>query len=378
MTKLKTAFDKIILLVGLLCLALAPPASAMKVHNKDYTVWQNEVIDDDLFFGRGSLTIHGLVKGDVIGFGDRLTIDGRVGGDILFIADQVELTGAFDGDVRVISKDLLCGARIRKNISFISGDSHFTEGCIVGRNLVFMGNSLNFDGTIFGSIDGIVKNIRLNGIIERDVDLGQVDTLVVDNASHIKGRLTYRSPNPGIFHTDMPAEQGIAWTRIKEFKVINPIFARIFKEIWLLVSFIVTSITGAVLIAILPGPMRRSSVIEPGEIPARLLTGLACIVLVPLAILALAVTIIGLPVAFFALGVYILLFTVSWIIASLALGRLLLAKTQISNPHDIFIFILGSFICSLAVSLPIIGILIKLAIISFGTGLVVSRVKRRI
>jgi hypothetical protein len=117
---------------------------------------------------------------------------------------------------------------------------------------------------------------------------------------------------------------------------------------------------------------------NPEDIASKLFIGLAFIILAPLATVALAISIVGLPVSFLVLGAYILVLNISWILASLALGRMITTRTSLSNLHDIVTFVFGNLVCSFAVSLPLLGMLVRLAVLSFGTGLIISRVKRRI
>ena len=104
------------------------------------------------------------------------------------------------------------------------------------------------------------------------------------------------------------------------------------------------------------------------RVGASILSGMVAIVLVPLAVVALAMTVIGFPLAVVLTALYILILAMSSIVVSYRTGEWLLHRLWSSRWA---FMVLGVAIVSLGMSLPAVGWAIALFVLITGVGALV-------
>jgi cytoskeletal protein CcmA (bactofilin family) len=136
--KLKKNLIRFILILGLLAIPFStvyaqdPDGGDIVLFGQNYTVESGETLKGDIALFGGNVTIeeNAKVKGDIILFGGNLDIDGNIDGDIALIGGNVTITGEIDGDIVLIGgqANLTSTAVVDGSIAMIGGNLNKEEG----------------------------------------------------------------------------------------------------------------------------------------------------------------------------------------------------------------------------------------------------------
>lgn len=137
------------------------------------TIYEDEVVNDDLYLGTGSLTIDGEINGDVFVFANEVIVNGIIRGDLFAGAGQVTINGEVTDDVRVGTQRLLLGSDAKIGSDLLLGGQGFIaeEGSFVGGDVKFGAALTSFNGTVEGDIQGGGTSVEINGTVGGSVDL---------------------------------------------------------------------------------------------------------------------------------------------------------------------------------------------------------------
>jgi cytoskeletal protein CcmA (bactofilin family) len=240
----------------------------------------------------------------------------------------------------------------------INGDVTVERGEVVEG--VFI---VNGDANISGRVDGDVILVAGDASVSGQIDgnlvtfAGRADLLP---KAAVSGDLVYGDEQPRIAPTAV-VEGDIdkkGWTDFGLLPIIGVIV------LWLAVG-ISAAILGILLILI--APRAADAAFEQAQ--TRFWTavgiGAAIFVAVPIAIFVAAITLVGLPLAI-ALGLAVLPFAaVAYVTAAWALGRKIVKPPR----GRILAFLAGLAILRLAALLPVLGLLVGLAAVIVGLGL---------
>ena len=137
---------------------------------------------------------------------------------------------------------------------------------------------------------------------------------------------------------------------------------------------------GLLLILLLPGVGTRAIDVLRAEPWASLGIGAAILVITP--IVALIVFIIGIFIGGWWLGLlliplWILALAVGYVVSGFLLGRLIFARLGWGRYHDILALLAGLFVLAVVGIIPVLGWLVGLVALVFGTGALALAVSRR-
>lgn len=135
--KLKMNLLRLFLIIGLLALPLGTvyaqsPDNDIVLFGQNYTVESGDTLNNAIAVFGGNVTIEedALVNGDIIIFGGNLEIDGEINGNIALIGGNVTLSGETDGDIVLIGGQakLTETAFVDGNIATFGGNVEREEG----------------------------------------------------------------------------------------------------------------------------------------------------------------------------------------------------------------------------------------------------------
>jgi hypothetical protein len=132
-------------------------------------------------------------------------------------------------------------------------------------------------------------------------------------------------------------------------------------------------VVGWVLFAVFPSAFGRP-LHSPRSVLLSLLVGLLVLVATPVAALILVLTVVGLPLGIILLGCYALALYLGVIVVAATLGRTLVHAEPGQNGRFAAGLLLGLVIITIAVSLPVIGVGVRLLVILLGLGALVQQV----
>jgi hypothetical protein len=281
--------------VVVLLLAAVPVASAQEVRGGGaVTVPADTVHDGDLALFGGSVIIDGTVDGDVEGLAGSITVVGTVTGDIKASAGSVTIQGVVDG-----------------NVEAAAGSVTVVEGARIGGNLETGAQTVTIAGTVDGNVEAGVQTLRVtdSAVIGGDLRYDG-ETIDIASSATVAGvtervdRISVGIPGPFVGDVDLGGAVdglGVAF------------------------GLGVNLLLGVVLLFAAPRFARRVADTGTTDALRSGVAGVAALIGIPVALVAIAVTIIGLPLALVGFGLYAAVLWVGFVYGALVAGTALLA-----------------------------------------------------
>ena len=416
----------VLVVVGLLLvgtLVAVPGAQAFEGRGGDVvTIGPDEVIEDDLYVGAGTFTLEGTVQGDLVVFGGTLTINGTVEGDLIAAGQTVVVNGTVEDDARIAGYALTLPGTIADDVIAAGFSLESEEGASIGGDVVYAGYQALLNGDVGGNLRASSGAVRIVGAIEGDarVDVGGTEEgetipsfynfmpnvptvpsvppgLTVAEGASIGGDLAYTAN----FRADVPAGAVAGDTDFSEYVPDVPeskerrppsaaaLAARwLFRQIRRLVTFL---LVGVLTMWLVPGWIRnlaRNVEAKPlpslgwGVVTIGVFTAamaLLVVVSVLLTVVFGAITLGGLAGRLAVLGGIVTTtagfsFSIIWryittIVVGLLLGQLIFRALNSPAEENRWLpMLLGVAILILVTAVPILGWLVKLAIVLLGLG----------
>ncbi|ARS90762.1 bactofilin family protein [Natrarchaeobaculum aegyptiacum] len=325
-------FALVVFLVGLLLASV--PATA--VAQSETGVGGGVVVQD----GETVDSLEGVAGSVVVEEG------GTVTGDVSGLAGDVRIHGTVEGDVSAAAGSLVIDGEVASDVSAGAGNVLIAE-----------------DGEVDGSLQAGAGTVQIDGAIGGDVAAGAETVRLGDEAS-IEGDLTYGGSLEGntdavagdVTHDPTIGPEGIP--------TVQP-FAEWAVSVYALA---LNLLLGAALLLVFP---RFSATVarRVATSPVRSgFAGLGALVLVPVALVALLITILGIPIAFagaflFALYVWIAVIYGRFAVAAWILGRL--------DVHNRWLALLVGLVgAALIGQIPYLGGLVNFLLLLLGLGAV--------
>jgi anti-sigma factor RsiW/cytoskeletal protein CcmA (bactofilin family) len=362
-------------LVLLTLASLATPALAIerrmaKGPHEEIVVPAAETLDDSLVAMGETVSIDGVVTGNVLAMGQRVAIRGTVRGDLITCAQRVDIAGRVEGNVISFSQTLVVRGPVGQSLHGIA--EHF---------------SLDRESHVKGDVVGLAGRMDLEGNVGRDLlafggfanlkgDVGRhatswMDRLRVDGPVKVGGDLIAHTSTEKNVTIDAKASVGgRAETLVKTAKAHRNRYASpsfyLWKVIWLAAAFL----TGLLLYWFFPALFAAR--LDGSLMLGRTLgVGFVALVATPVAIVTLALTMVGLPLAFLALAAWVAGVYFSSILVAALVGRALFAGREGPAPSFAIALLLGLVMVTIAAHLPYVGWLLKLVVMVLGLGLAV-------
>ncbi|HEY4844386.1 MAG TPA: hypothetical protein VII89_01705 [Candidatus Dormibacteraeota bacterium] len=348
-------------------------AAADLRQGNDVTVGPSETVNDDIYAGAGTISIQGTVNGNVIAGGGTITVSGNVTRDLIVGGGTINVTGRVGGSIIAGGGNLTLNGQVAQDIVVTGGMIDIGSGGSIGRDLVIAGGTATVAAPVTRRVQMSAGSLTLRSHVGGDVH-GNVDRLKLDGAQ-IAGNLDYTSNNQvemvngaqvtGTVTRHTPTDQSrnvgggfVGWLR----------------------ALIGIVALGLLLILLLPGVGTRAIDVLRAEPWASLGIGAAILVITP--IVALIVFIIGIFIGGWWLGLlliplWILALAVGYVVSGFLLGRLIFARLGWGRYHDILALLAGLFVLAVVGIIPVLGWLVGLVALVFGTGALALAVSRR-
>ena len=299
------------------------------------------------------------VSGDAILAGGVVIFSGVTGGDYLGAGGKQLIGGRIHGSLRAVGGDIQVTAAVDRNATITGGKIVLDSTAAIGQNAYFFGGDVQIKGAVREGVLASGGSVTLDGVVGRDVEISGGELHVGPNA-RIAGNLRYRVA-PKKVHIDPAAR--ITGT-ISALPVSSG-FGR-WEVFWMLGFLLV----GAVVVTLLPRFLAGAAEIIPQRPIRAAIVGLCFAILVPLAIILLAITRIGIPLAVLATAAYVVVAFLWSVPFSVWLGRRILgARGPTGSQRLLVAFLVGGVILQLVGIIPIIGFVVMMitGIIGFGT-----------
>lgn len=336
---------------------LSETASTQKVNSSLYSTGQN-------------VDVEGTVNGDVYCAGQNVTIDATVHGDVLCVGRTVTVNGHIDGSLRVIAQTLVDGASVGRSFSAAAQTATITKGATVGSDASFVGEEFSMNGHVGRDTTARATTMNINGTVGRNITYGGTN-LNIWSKARIVGALDYSSQQTASISKSAVVHGGINHTtptaKTQTTRAAFASWASSFLYVFASMLFF-----GLLLVLLLPQTIRAISEESVDHLGRSLLNALGLVILEPIILIVLFVSFIGVPLAIAAILLFILLGFFSIPITAYYIGMLLMSRSE----HAVLIMLVGTFVLTILLMLPVVGVLAAIFTYFIGTGAIVLALRK--
>lgn len=358
-----------VVMSGLLfALALPQQAGAAEVRRgQSISVPVGETVRNDLVATGGFVKIEGTVEGDVIAFTRDLTVTGHVTGDVIAFSEEALIDGTVDGNVRVFARSVILQGNVGKNVSAFGRSVDLTSKANVGGGIILLAGEADLDGKMQRDLLGMVGRTDIDGSIGGQAWI-RGGSLTVASSAEIRGPATFEGPQqpvvePGAklaspIHTEITQE--IRRNRRSEARVVvRAIF-----------SYAAAVVVGILLLIVFPG-FFRATMRETASIGLPIGIGaLALITGAFLVVLGILLLFVGVGAGVASVMAYAPILYVAQVFVGAWLGNKIMGEPPAITGAVIGRMAVGLLILHVARLIPILGGLVGLVVLLWGTGAV--------
>ena len=352
----------------LFAVALPQQAAAAEVRREQsIAVPADETVHNDLIAVGASVRIEGTVEGDVIAFTRDLTVTGHVTGDVIAFSEEVLISGTVDGNLRVFSRGMVLQGNVAKNVTAFGRSVDLISRSNVGGGMIVIAGETDLDGKIQRDLLAVVGRTDLDGLIGGQVWL-RGGTLAVASTADIRGPVTFEGREQPAVETGAKLSSPIRTELTQEMRRGRRSTARaLFRAIF---SYGAALGVGILLLVIFPG-FFRATLREARSIGLPIGVGaLALIVGVFLVVFAVLLVILGAGAGVACVLAYAPMQYVAQVFVGTWLGNKIMGEPPAVTSAVVGRMAVGLLILHVVRLIPILGGLVGLAVLLWGTGAV--------
>lgn len=322
------------------------------------------VIADDLVTAGETVKVDAKVQGDVAAAGADVTIGGAVQGYVLGAGRNVRIDGPVGNDVWAAGETVDVDNTIGNNAMLAGRLVRLRPGAVVGEDAHVAGDEVTVDGRVERDLRIGADVAQISGTVGGSVH-ARADRVRVEPGAVIGGDLIVRSPRPPEVS---PGAQVSGEVRYEEAR------GRWLWRSWPALSFltfVALLVLGLAATAVAPARAGRVADMLRSQPGWSVVAGIITLALVPVGIAALAITVVGIPLAAVMLALYILFLLMSGVFVSHGVGGWLLERAHRTQSSPWARVTLGALVVSLAITAPMVGWVVALAVVIAGTGALV-------
>ncbi len=346
---MKPSYKKIIIFLALILLPLGS-AKAMDTKTGDSVyVSKDEIIGGNLYAAGNTISIEGIINGDLIAVAQTVNVNGRVEGDIIVAAQNITINGEVGGNIRVAGSIININGPVTRNVNVFGSNVVFGKDSKIGWDVYTASSNLESRGSIEGGLSGRAEQALISGKIVKDINL------TLFNETNTPITITESAQLGGKINQEFPKPKNVSWLAVWVWAKVYAIFCSLI--VGLVLIYLIRDTTKKIIKNVEEYPKKT---IGPGAI---------ILFILPLIIIFLLFTIIGIPLALIILTLWLILIYIAKIFTALIIGQVILKKVIKKNEINlIWPLILGTIICYLLFSIPLVGWLFSLIAIFIGLG----------
>jgi cytoskeletal protein CcmA (bactofilin family) len=395
----------------------------------DTTVDMAGTVNGTLITGATNVTIRGTVNGDVITGGSNVTVTGTVKGNLFVAGGNITVNGNVENSVFFAGNSLVLGpnAKISGNLYAAGFSMELQSGSSIGRDVAAAGYQVLLDGTVGRDVHASMGAFEVSGTIDRNVSVviaepsqnerqitamqyipfGQVTRMLppglhIASKAQIAGKLDYysgveqpsgiqSSPTGGVQYHYRAPENNTSSAEIIVSRTVNTgaiFLGYVFNVVR---EFLTLVLLGALAVWLIPTFLTRTAgTLRDKPLPSLgwgllvLIVGVIALILAGITVFLLGlavgvVTLFGLMgvvygIGFSAIGLAGAIFLAlaqfgSKLVVALLIGDVILRL--IRKDYSVSVFwplLLGILLLTIVNAIPILGILVSLFAILFGSG----------
>ena len=343
--------------------------------HEDVLVAAGTVHSGTLVASARTVTVDGVVDGDLVVLTERLVLRGELAGNLFAVAREVDLRGVVHGSLFVGGERSTLAGEVRGDV-YSAGESFvLAPGGRIARDATMVADQVLLEGELGRDANALfAESIEARGSIGRNLR-GRAERLVLLEGAQIGGNVEASLPE-GVAIERRPGAQVGGELRVVAHETERGSDLRRFLEpesyAWMLLHVGAGFVLGMLLHLLAPGILAVRAA-SPRDLLRGLGIGLATLVAVPLALALAAATVVGIPVALIgaaglAAALYVGLVAVGGLI-----GAALLHPSEGSRSGFGAALATGLAVLVLLTHLPFLGDALRVVAIVVGLGLLVER-----
>ena len=367
--RLRRSVAVAVVMSALLCaVALPQQAAAAEVRRgQSISIPAGETIHNDLVATGASVRIEGTVEGDVIAFTRDLTVTGHVTGDVIAFSQEALIDGTVDGNVRVFSRGVILQGAVGKNVTAFGSSVDLISKANVGGGMIVLAGETDLDGKIQRDLLGLVGRTDLDGLIGGQVWI-RGGTLTVASTAEIRGPSTFQGREQPVVQAGAKLASPIRIELTQEIRRNRRSAARV--VIRAIFGYAGALVVGILLLVIFPG-FFRATLRETDSIGLPIGIGaLALITGAFLVVLGLLLLFVGVGAGVAGAMAYAPILYVAQVFVGTWLGNKVMGLPSAATSALIGRMAVGLLILHVVGFIPVIGVLMWLAVLLWGTGAV--------
>ena len=352
----------------LFALALPQQAAAAEVRrSQSISIPAGETIHNDLIAAGASVRIEGTVEGDVIAFTRDLTVTGHVTGDVIAFSQEALIDGIVDGNVRVFSRGVILQGTVGKNVTAFGSSVDLISKATVDGGMILLAGETDLDGKIQRDLLGIVGRTDLDGLIGGQAWI-RGGTLTVTSTAEIRGPATFEGREQPVVESGAKLASPIRVELNQEVRRTRR--TRAASVIRAIFSYAAALVVGILLLVVFPG-FFRTTLREAGSIGLPIGVGaLALIAGAFLLVLGALLLFVGVGAGVAGALAYAPILYVAQVFVGAWLGNKIMGEPPAVTSAVIGRMAVGLLILRVAGFIPVLGVLVWLAVLLWGTGAV--------
>src|SRR6266508_874222 len=306
----------------------------------------DQVAEDDLLIAGRNLQVQAEVKGDVTAAGSDVTIAGPVAGYVMVAGARINVNGPVGNDLWAAGANVNINAPIADNAMVAGRDVKLLPGAVVKHNAKIAGGAVSVQGRVERNLKLAARDAQIASEIGGSVD-ARVESLKLLPGAMVRGDLVVYGPKEPEISPQAQVLGRVEYHK-REWERTG-IGEWLWRWVWMSLAML---IVGFVAIAVSPLWANRVSAMITGKPWSSILTGLACLLLGPLAVALLLVTVVGIPLAFILLALYVVALLLSGVFVAYLVGGWLLDRLKRPQSTPYMRMAVGALVVGDCVSLP--------------------------
>ncbi|HUU45755.1 MAG TPA: polymer-forming cytoskeletal protein [Acidobacteriota bacterium] len=323
-------------------------------------------IRDDLFATGGDITVDVPVRGDILAFARTINIGERaeIDNSVIAAGQHVELGGRVRNSARLAGQYLTVRGHVERNLMGFGQNLIVTSGSYIEKDATVMAENVTVHGHIGGDVNGSCGTITIAGQVDGNIDI-EAGTVVIQSTAIIGGQLKYRSTNDAKIDEAARILGGVERLDPKSLDEGYTFGCFVWDAWWFLATFVV----GVILLIMFRPFVTQAVECMIGSSGKSVGLGLLFLVCLPVAAVALMLTIVGIPVGLLIILGWLILMYLSHVFVGLALGDMILGHRRASGSWGTFLaMFIGMAIVTLVVRVPYLGWVARLLVLATGFG----------
>lgn len=353
----------------------------------DADVQARDLGSDHFVFG-GSVRVERPVAGDLLVAGGNVDLDAEVRGDAVAAGGNLRIAAPVGQNVYAAGGRLVVDAAVGRNLRVAGGQVELGPKASVGGNVTVAGGRVSLRGAVKGAVSASGGSVTIDGPVDGDV-VSNAGSLRLGPNARIGGSLRYRSGSE--VDRDAAAQVAGAVERLvlpgqksasaADWAMREPAAEprRWHGPGWFWTIGLMA--LAMLLVAALPGLVRRVAEDWRERFGWSLLWGFVALVCIPVAALVLVLSIVGIPIALLALLLYGALLLVGYTASGIAIGLWALGRwrpvDQERSGWRLASVALAVLLLALAVSLPFVGGFVAFVAVMAGIGAIAQLLRAK-